>query len=100
MITTDNPSDLAKIVIAKGLSVRETERLAKGPAIKAEQKPRKPIQKDADTKALEGDLSANLGMKVVIDHRAGQEAGQLSIKYETLEQLDELCRLLTSMQND
>lgn len=100
LITTDNPSELAKIVIAKGLSVRETERLAKGPAIKAEQKPRKPIQKDADTKALEGDLSANLGMKVVIDHRAGQEAGQLSIKYETLEQLDELCRLLTSMQND
>ncbi len=31
LITTENPSELAKRVVAKGLSVRETEQLAKGP---------------------------------------------------------------------
>ena len=31
LITTENPAELARRVVAKGLSVRETERLAKTP---------------------------------------------------------------------
>ncbi|MEM1073676.1 MAG: chromosome partitioning protein ParB, partial [Pseudomonadota bacterium] len=50
---------------------------------------------DADTKALEGDLSAALGMKVVLNHKSGQENGQMTLHYKTLEDLDELCRLLS-----
>jgi ParB family transcriptional regulator, chromosome partitioning protein len=97
LITTDDPVALARLVVANGLSVRETESLAKQPQSKKETKPRVSAEKDADSKALEGDLSANLGMKVRIDHKPGQEAGQLAIQYDTLEQLDELCRILTSM---
>jgi ParB family chromosome partitioning protein len=100
LITTDDPVRLAKLVISKGLSVRETERLAKQPQAKKEPKPRVSAEKDADSKALEGDLSANLGMKVRIDHKPGQEAGQLAIHYDTLEQLDDLCRILTSMPKE
>ena len=96
LITSDNASDLAKIVISKGLSVRETEKLVKAPdAPKTKLQP-KVIEKDADTRALEGDLSANLGMKVVVDHKPGQEAGAVTVRYKTLEQLDELCRILSS----
>ena len=95
LITTPNPSELARQVISKGLSVRETEALARNPA-----KPRKrtksaPGDKDADTRVIEQDLSANLGMSVVIDHRAGGE-GRLTIQYKTLEQLDQLCQVLST----
>jgi ParB family chromosome partitioning protein len=98
LITADDPSALARIVVAKGLSVRETERLAKQ-GVKPAKSPSKPPvarDKDADTVALEGDLSANLGMKVQVNHDKGQESGQLVIRYSTLDDLDELCRKLGS----
>lgn len=97
LITSDDPSALAKQVIAKGLSVRETERLAKGPVQKKGSISAKKPEKDADTRALEADLSANIGMKVSVDHPPGQEAGQITIKYKSLDELDDLCRILTAM---
>lgn len=99
-ITAEDPVALAREVIRKGLSVREAEKLAKrtqknmfseGEKATAKTRP----AKDADTKALEGDLSAGLGMKVVIDHAPGKENGQVVIAYDTLEQLDDLCRILS-----
>ncbi|OYX44636.1 MAG: chromosome partitioning protein ParB [Rhodobacterales bacterium 32-67-9] len=94
LITTADPVALARQVIAKGLSVRETERLAKAPAKAATPRPDRRHEKDADTRVLEQDLSANLKMKVVIDHK-GHDGGHLVITYKTLEQLDELCQLLS-----
>ncbi len=55
---------------------------------------RQSAEKDADTRALEGDLSATLGMKVTIDHKPGQEGGQVTVTYKNLEELDDLCRVL------
>ncbi|MBY6114011.1 ParB/RepB/Spo0J family partition protein [Mameliella alba] len=101
LITAPNPEVLAKTVVEKGLSVRDTEKLVKQDS--PESKPRKKapegafkMDKDADTRALEGDLSAALGMKVLIDHKPGQDAGRLTISYDTLEQLDALCGLLST----
>jgi ParB family chromosome partitioning protein len=97
LITSDHAREIAKRIVAEGLSVRQTENLVKKFASGDLEKPKKPkAEKDADTKALEGDLSANLGMKVVIDHKAGQEAGQITIKYSDMDQLDELCRMLSA----
>lgn len=99
LITSDDPVALARRVIAANLSVRETEKLAKKPKESTQTAPKsapRKIEKDADTRALEGDLSANLGMKVLIDHAAGQEAGKITISYNNLDQLDEVCRLLSS----
>jgi len=96
LITSADPSALAKLVVEKRLSVRETERLAKTPLKKAKTVERRPSEKDADTRALEGDLSANLGMKVSVDHKPGQEGGAVSISYNSLDELDELCRILTA----
>ncbi|UWQ28759.1 ParB/RepB/Spo0J family partition protein [Leisingera sp. M523] len=99
LITSDNASDLAMKIVKGGLSVRATEALVKkdaaGVQTSAEKRPRKPQEKDADTRALEGDLSAVLKMKVAIDHKPGGEAGAVTISYESLDQLDELCNLLS-----
>lgn len=97
LITTDDPAALARQVINGGLSVRETEKLAKGPKPSAPKaKPAYRGEKDADTRALELDLSANLDMKVVIDHIPGNEAGKITISYDNLDQLDDLCRMLSA----
>lgn len=102
LITAEDPAALAKKVIEGGLSVRETERLAKAdasrnnPAKVAQSKPRKAPEKDADTKALEADLGANLAMKVTIQHDYGQESGQITIRYASLDDLDSLCQKLGS----
>lgn len=101
LITADDPSALARQVLKKALSVRETEKLAKssGDNIFSEDgktKHKGTTQKDADTKALEGDLSANLGMRVSLNHVSGKENGSITINYDTLDQLDELCRKLSS----
>lgn len=101
LIPASDPIALAKKVVSAGLSVRAVEALVKkelasdGENIFTKEKTAPVAEKDADTKALEGDLSANLGMKVSIDHKPGQEAGQLALQYKSMDQLDELCRLLT-----
>ena len=96
LITAPNASDLARVVVARGLSVRQTEKLVKEP--KAPGKERAPKSaKDADTRALEGDLSAALKMAVSIAHNPGQEGGAITIRYKNLEQLDELCRHLAGL---
>ena len=94
LLSAENPQRLAEAAVEKGLSVREVETLARakhhaprkasGPRAKA---------KDADTAALEADLEDALGLTVDIADRGG--AGEVRIRYGTLEQLDEICRRLT-----
>ncbi|MFU8864333.1 MAG: ParB/RepB/Spo0J family partition protein [Rhodobacterales bacterium] len=102
LITADDPVALARKVIQAGLSVRETERLAKQGGVATDDgatpkaKNRKPSEKDADTRALEADLSANLGMKVTIQHDNGQESGLITVQYASLDDLDVLCQKLGS----
>ena len=81
---------MAQTVISKGLSVRDTERLTK-----KDQPPRRtaPVsEKAADTRALESDLAAAIGMQVTIDHQG--DGGRLTIRYRSLEDLDALCQRL------
>jgi len=96
LIPTDDPLRLARIVVDKGLSVRETEKLAKaGPPKPRTARTEQHQDKDADTRALEQDLSANLGMKVAVTHDTKKEKGTISISYKSLDQLDQLCRMLS-----
>lgn len=94
LVPAEDPVALARAIIAKGLSVRQAEALAKSNKVGVQKRQLKPT-KDADTKALENDLTAQLGVKVTIDHKAGTQGGELRIKYKDLEQLDGLCQLLT-----
>ena len=95
LITTPDPVGLARRVIERGLSVRDTEALARQasaprPTPPAHGKP----EKDADTRALEADLGAQLKMRVRIEH-ADHDGGRLTVTYRDLDQLDRLCQLLS-----
>ena len=84
LLGTTDAVGLATLVIAHDLNVRQTERLVKshregGPRL------RRP-PKDADTRALERDLTARLGLTVSVDPRG--EGGTVTVRYQTLEQLD------------
>lgn len=98
LLTADDPMGLARKIVDQGLSVRETEKLAKQPV---KTSPRttasRTSEKDADTRMLEKDLAAALGMGVSIDHDAGTAGGKVTIRYASLEDLDEVCRRLSIM---
>ena len=97
LIGSPRATEMAAQIVAKGLSVRETEKLVKVQSApkSSDRKPSGASEKDADTRALEGDLSANLRMQVRIDHDSGGQAGQLTIPYDSLEELDMLCQILS-----
>lgn len=94
LVPAENPLSLARTVIGKELSVRQTEALVKAGKPKVQKRQLKPT-KDADTKAIESDLTAHLGIKVLIDHKPGAKGGELTLKYSDLGQLDGLCKLLS-----
>jgi ParB family transcriptional regulator, chromosome partitioning protein len=102
LIGSPKASDLAAQIVAKGLSVRETERLMKSQesAKPSSPKTERVPEKDADTRALEGDLSANLKMPVRIEHATGGESGALTIRYSSLDDLDRLCRILSQLPDE
>ena len=98
LITATDPVALAEEVLAKGLNVRQTEILARQ-ATEGD-RPVRPSQRggtprseaSADIEALQQDLADALGMKVELADRGGK--GELTLRYASLEQLDELCRRL------
>lgn len=100
LITTDDPSKLARDVVKHGLSVREVEKLVKGAGDKPKTVSSPGASKDADTVALQQQLSANLGLKVAIEHKDGGESGKLVLNYKSLDQLDALCAVLGSTPLD
>ena len=85
-----NAEKLAHQIVARGLNVRQAEHMARG---EKEEGKRKAPMKDADTRALEAEVSNLLGLKVTINHRG--VGGVVMIGYHTLEQLDELLRRLS-----
>lgn len=101
LVPAQDPLKLAKQIVKGGLSVRAAEALVKKehtPAdenIFTKERAKSKPEKDADTKALEGDLSASLGMRVELAHTPGQEVGQMTVHYKSLDELDELCRKLS-----
>ena len=96
LITAPNPGALAEQVVNEGLNVRQTEvlarRAAEGPKPAKARASRPAGRGGADVAALEQDLSDALGLRVDLVDRGGK--GELTLRYATLEQLDDLCRRL------
>jgi len=98
LITAPNPAALAEQIVNEGLNVRQAEALAR----RAAEGPKPPRTKarggstagegGADIAALEQDLTDALGLQVQLADRGGK--GELTLRYGTLEQLDDLCRRL------
>jgi ParB family chromosome partitioning protein len=102
LLGAPDPHAAALEVIGKGLSVRGAEELAKriSPRHNQSTKPNRSQEKDADTLAIERDLSANLGMSVSISHENSGEGGRIQITYRTLDQLDRICQVLSLVPRD
>ena len=99
LITAENPEELARTIVEKGLSVRATENLTGG-GKNAKKAPKKgaPRLKDVDTLALEKEVSGMLGMNIDIDMKGdgkGGRWGKLSIEFKSLDQLDEILHRLS-----
>lgn len=102
ILSAPNPDAACALVIKRGLSVRQVERLVAealrgasddGKGKMGEARPAS-AKKDADTRALEKDLAAALGLEVAIEHSA-KGYGVIALKYASLDQLDDLVRRLT-----
>ena len=73
LVPVSNPLELARQVVRKGLSVRQTEALTKRPERAKKPSQPKAASKDADTLAIEGDLSAQLRATVTLHPQAAGE---------------------------
>jgi ParB family chromosome partitioning protein len=87
LVTSDNAEWLAEEIVNRGLNVRQAEELARDTP-KARAKGAQKPPKDADTRALEKQLSEALGLRVSIDHKG--PGGVVAISYGTLDQLDDV----------
>ena len=91
LIATDAPEELAEKIIQLNLTVRQTEDMARNAGPSAKRKT--DAGKDADTRAIEKQLSEIIGLAVTIKHK-DKVGGQVLIGYKTLDQLDEIIKKL------
>ncbi|MDX1491332.1 MAG: ParB/RepB/Spo0J family partition protein [Pseudohongiellaceae bacterium] len=86
-LSADQQSDAAKIVVGKGLSVRQTEALTRNLLAQNGNDKKKPESPDADILSLETELSEKIGAQVQIQHTA-KGSGKLTLKYNSLDELE------------
>ncbi len=93
LLMASDPERLADIVKARGLNVRQTERLVQEGGMPAAAKA-KPAPKDPNVRALERELTEALGLSVALAS-TGKKGGKLTLSYTDLDQLDLLVQRLT-----
>ena len=94
----DDPESVARKIVARGLNVRDVEKLAQArhrnaPADETRLTTPKRPPLDQDTKALAKRLGAVLGLAVEIGSRGA--GGEIRIRYDTHDELESLCRQLS-----
>ena len=103
LVDREDAALLARRVLDEGLSVRQLERIVQDPPAAGEAPAHGPDREaadaafgDADTRAIESRLADHLGLQVRLVARANG-SGTLSIRYRTLEQLDDLLRTMGAL---
>jgi ParB family transcriptional regulator, chromosome partitioning protein len=96
LVAAEDPIGLAQKIVNLGLTVRQAEKLvAEARATPKKKKlAKRGAGKDADTRALERQLTETLGLRVNIAHKPGSQKGSLTIEYDSLDQLDNFLALL------
>ncbi len=87
LIDVDNSIELAKEIINKNLSVRQSEILVKKSSISFKSTNSKKI--DPNVKDLQNSLELKTGMKVIIDYKKNN-TGKITFEYKNLDQLNRL----------
>lgn len=99
LATLPDPLPIAREVAAKGLSVRDAERMAKRAArpetVQRRARAERNSSDSADIAAVQAHLEEFLGLKVAINADADPRTGSVTIRYTTLDQLDLICQRLT-----
>lgn len=100
LIGHERAVELADEAVARGLSVREIEKLARKPAKSETAKAPGPRMAgrtgdDADIAAVQNHLEEFLGLPVRINTDTDPRSGAVTIRYRTLDQLDLICQRLT-----
>ena len=83
---------LAQKIIAKNLSVRQTEALVRSHAAPAPGKKKAGRSKDRDIQILEEEISRILGTRVMVEDRKNK--GRVVIEYYSLDDLDRILAVL------
>lgn len=91
LIGREDADQVARMIVDKGLSVRDVEALSHRRSDSSGGSKSK--SKDADTRAFEQELADALGLNVALKPGSG-ESGELRIRYRTLEQLEGVRTLL------
>jgi ParB family transcriptional regulator, chromosome partitioning protein len=99
--TAPDPEELTREIVAKGLSVRQTEARARrekvrpGPGADIGRASARNAAKviDADLEVLERQLGDLLGLKVEVGHKG--QGGSVTLHYSSLDQLDMICQRLS-----
>ncbi|MFN3890020.1 MAG: ParB/RepB/Spo0J family partition protein [Beijerinckiaceae bacterium] len=88
LLALPDPEATARRAIAEGLTVRDLEKMAQETSSPGQARPvrSRSADKDPNIRALERDLSDELGLAVTIESQG--ESGRLSVTFKTLEQLD------------
>lgn len=98
LLTIPDADSVARKIVDHGLTVRDVEKLAQEAqapkAARGGAVGRIAPESDADTRALEKALTDVLGLAVTIAHHG--DAGEVRIRYKSLDQLDALCQRLKS----
>ncbi|MEE1555609.1 MAG: ParB/RepB/Spo0J family partition protein, partial [Alphaproteobacteria bacterium] len=97
LLSAEDPEALAQTVVRKDLSVRQTEALVKKPLKTTVAPPAAPAQ-DANTLAMEKQLSEKLGLTVKINHHG--ERGEVRIAFTSFDQFDEILNRLNQQPHD
>lgn len=94
LVGLDKAEEMAGEIIDRGLNVRQVEALVQKRRQAEEGKPKaKPARKaDADTLALERELSVKLGLPTRINHKG--PSGEVVFQYRNLDQLDTFLKKL------
>lgn len=93
LLQCEDPEGIARQVIDRGLSVRDTEKLAKRAKAGSKTPSKGRGGRDPDLEALERQLGDILGLKVHIAH--GTRGGTVTLGYSSLDQLDLICQRLS-----
>jgi ParB family chromosome partitioning protein len=97
--TAPDPEELTREILAKGLSVRQAEKLASkvrpGAGVDIARASARSATKvvDADLEALERQLGDILGLRVQVTHKG--QGGTVTLHYSSLDQLDMICQRLS-----
>jgi ParB family chromosome partitioning protein len=99
LVGSDEAAEIAKVTVAKQMSVRDVEKLvrrkARGDAAPRRTRTARDPESDADIASVQTHLEEFLGLPVRINADADPRSGAVTIRYATLDQLDLICQRLT-----